>query len=107
MPEEVVAVHGLTEEFLKDYPVFAEVAAAFVEFVGEDGVLVAHNASFDIKFINFASAYFNPSSPSNSTITRLAINSISFFADEKLRYLQPYIIGGQAERMWTAFAPFS
>ena len=51
--EEVVAVHGLTEEFLKDYPVFAEVAAAFVEFVGEDGVLVAHNASFDIKFINF------------------------------------------------------
>ena len=53
VPEEVVAVHGLTEEFLKDYPVFAEVAAAFVEFVGEDGVLVAHNASFDIKFINF------------------------------------------------------
>ena len=43
VPEEVVAVHGLTEEFLKDYPVF----------VGEDGVLVAHNASFDIKFINF------------------------------------------------------
>ena len=42
VPEEVVAVHGLTEEFLKDYPVFAEVAAAFVEFVGED-----------IKFINF------------------------------------------------------
>lgn len=29
VPEEVVAVHGLTEEFLKDYPVFAEVAAAF------------------------------------------------------------------------------
>lgn len=53
VPEEVVAVHGLTEEFLKDYPVFAEVAAAFVEFVGEDGILVAHNASFDIKFINF------------------------------------------------------
>lgn len=53
VPEEVVAVHGLTEEFLKDYPVFAEVAAAFVEFVGDDGILVAHNASFDIKFINF------------------------------------------------------
>ena len=27
VPEEVVAVHGLTEEFLKDYPVFAEVAS--------------------------------------------------------------------------------
>ena len=53
VPEEVVAVHGLTEEFVKDYPVLSEVAAAFVEFVGEDGILVAHNASFDIKFINF------------------------------------------------------
>ncbi len=53
VPEEVVAVHGLTEEFLKDYPVFAEVAAAFIEFIGDDGILVAHNASFDIKFINF------------------------------------------------------
>ena len=53
VPEEVVAVHGLTEEFLKDYPVFAEVAAAFTEFVGDDGILVAHNASFDIKFINY------------------------------------------------------
>ena len=33
VPEEVVAVHGLTEEFLKDYPVFAEVAAqCFVRY---------------------------------------------------------------------------
>lgn len=53
VPEEVVAVHGLTEEFLKDYPVFEEVASAFVDFIGDDGILVAHNAAFDIKFINF------------------------------------------------------
>lgn len=53
VPEEVVAVHGLTEEFLKAYPVFADIAADFIEFVGEDGILVAHNATFDMKFINF------------------------------------------------------
>ncbi len=53
VPEEVVAVHGLTEEFLKDFPVFADVAQDFVDFVGDDGILVAHNASFDIKFVNF------------------------------------------------------
>lgn len=52
VPEEVVAVHGLTEEFLKDYPVFAEVASDFVEFVGDDSILVAHNATFDMNFIN-------------------------------------------------------
>ncbi len=53
VPEEVVAVHGLTEDFLKNYPVFADIAQDFVDFVGDDGLLVAHNASFDIKFINY------------------------------------------------------
>lgn len=53
VPEEVVKVHGLTEEFLKGYPNFAEIAGEFREFVGEDGILVAHNAPFDMGFINF------------------------------------------------------
>ncbi len=53
VPEEVVKVHGLTEEFLKDFPVFDDIADDFVDFVGEDGILVAHNASFDMKFINY------------------------------------------------------
>jgi DNA polymerase III subunit epsilon len=46
-----VAVHGLTDEFLKDKPLFASVADDFVAFVG-DGRLVAHNATFDITFLN-------------------------------------------------------
>jgi DNA polymerase-3 subunit epsilon len=53
VPEEVVKVHGLTTEFLRDYPIFSEVAQDFIDFVGDDGVLVAHNASFDMKFINY------------------------------------------------------
>jgi DNA polymerase-3 subunit epsilon len=53
VPEEVVKVHGLTEEFLKDFPVFNDIADDFVNFVGDDGILVAHNASFDMKFINY------------------------------------------------------
>jgi len=51
VPAEVVAVHGLTEEFLKDKPVFAEVYPDFLEFIG-DAKLVIHNAAFDMKFIN-------------------------------------------------------
>ena len=35
VPEEVVKVHGLTEEFLKDYPIFADIAQEFIDFVGE------------------------------------------------------------------------
>ena len=53
VPEEVVKVHGLTTEFLKDFPVFADVAQDWIDFVGDDGILVAHNATFDMKFINY------------------------------------------------------
>ena len=51
MPIEAFNVHGLSEEFLSDKPVFAEVVAAFLEFIG-DSQLVIHNASFDMKFLN-------------------------------------------------------
>ena len=52
MPEEAFRVHGLSEEFLKDKPIFKDVAQEFLDFVGDDAKLVAHNASFDMKFIN-------------------------------------------------------
>lgn len=51
MPKEAEAVHGLSAAFLKDKPVFADVAEAFLAFIG-DAPLIAHNASFDMKFIN-------------------------------------------------------
>jgi DNA polymerase-3 subunit epsilon len=44
-------VHGLSEAFLADKPVFAAVAEELLEFVG-DGRLVIHNAAFDIAFLN-------------------------------------------------------
>lgn len=52
VPQKVVEVHGLTNEFLADKPVFAEIAQSWIDFVGDDGILVAHNAEFDINFIN-------------------------------------------------------
>lgn len=51
VPEEAFRVHGLSREFLSGKPKFADVAAQFVEFVG-DARLVIHNAEFDMKFIN-------------------------------------------------------
>ena len=52
VPEEVVKVHGLTNEFLADKPTFAQIAQKWVDFIGDDGSFVAHNAEFDMKFIN-------------------------------------------------------
>jgi DNA polymerase-3 subunit epsilon len=51
MPEAAFRVHGLSEEMLRDKPVFAEIANAFLEFIA-DSPLVIHNASFDIGFLN-------------------------------------------------------
>ena len=51
MPESAFQVHGLSIDFLKDYPVFSAIAQEFLDFVG-DAKLVAHNASFDMKFLN-------------------------------------------------------
>ncbi|MEM8839225.1 MAG: DNA polymerase III subunit epsilon [Pseudomonadota bacterium] len=52
MPQGAFEVHGLSEEFLSDKPVFAAIAEEFMSFVGDGSKLVAHNASFDMKFIN-------------------------------------------------------
>jgi DNA polymerase III subunit epsilon len=51
VPVEAASVHGLTTEFLADKPVFAHVASAFLDFVGND-TLVIHNADFDVGFLN-------------------------------------------------------
>jgi DNA polymerase-3 subunit epsilon len=48
---DAVAVHGLTNEFLRDKPRFAEVADEFLAFIA-DAPLVAHNGTFDLGFIN-------------------------------------------------------
>ena len=52
VPEEAVNIHGLTYEFLKDYPTFDKVADEWLDFIG-DAKLVAHNASFDMNFVNY------------------------------------------------------
>ncbi|MEE6206587.1 MAG: DNA polymerase III subunit epsilon [Alphaproteobacteria bacterium] len=53
VPEAAVKIHGITTEFLQDKPKFAEIADKWIDFIGDDGIFVAHNAEFDMKFINF------------------------------------------------------
>ncbi len=51
VPPGAVRVHGLDDEFLADKPPFGDIAKDFIDFIG-DSPLVAHNASFDMRFIN-------------------------------------------------------
>jgi len=51
MPPDAFRIHGLSEEFLAQHPVFAKIVDDFLEYIG-DAPLVIHNAEFDLRFIN-------------------------------------------------------
>jgi DNA polymerase III subunit epsilon len=51
VPTEAFAVHGLSADFLRDKPMFAEVAEDLLGFIA-DAPIVAHNAIFDLGFLN-------------------------------------------------------
>lgn len=51
VPADAARIHGLTTEFLKDKPLFAEKVQEMLDFIG-DAQLIIHNAAFDMKFIN-------------------------------------------------------
>jgi len=51
MPDEAFRVHGLSAEFLAGKPCFSDISEAFLNFLG-DSQLLAHNAEFDMRFIN-------------------------------------------------------
>lgn len=52
MSPDAFAIHGLSDAFLSDKPVFRDVAQEFLDFIG-DSALVIHNAAFDIGFLNY------------------------------------------------------
>ena len=52
MPKEAFDIHGLSIEFLTSYPVFKDITEKFLNFIGSS-TLIIHNASFDVKFLNF------------------------------------------------------
>jgi DNA polymerase-3 subunit epsilon len=49
--EDAIKVHGLTDEFLADKPLFATIADELLEFVS-GAEIIAHNAAFDVGFLN-------------------------------------------------------
>lgn len=53
VPDSAFKVHGLSTDFLNDKPVFSEIMDEFLDYVGDSSVLVAHNADFDMRFINW------------------------------------------------------
>ncbi|TFL17548.1 DNA polymerase III subunit epsilon [Jannaschia formosa] len=78
MPQGAFEVHGLGDEFLKDFPVFAQIGQQFLDFIGDDK-LVIHNAAFDMKFLNAELAWMGlPVLPMERAVDTLAIARSKF-----------------------------
>lgn len=48
---QALKVHGLSDEFLRDKPIFKDIVGEFLAFIGKDPI-IAHNAAFDIGMLN-------------------------------------------------------
>jgi DNA polymerase III subunit epsilon len=50
IPAKITQITGITNEMVRDAPVFTEIADSFMQFMG-DGIFVAHNVNFDYGFV--------------------------------------------------------
>ncbi len=56
IPADATAVHGITDEFIADKPIFSQVYSEFLDFIA-GAKLIIHNAEFDMKFLNWELAH--------------------------------------------------
>ena len=74
---ESIEITGLTDEILKDKPFFAEIADSLLEFIG-DSQLVAHNAAFDMAFLNNELELLGKEPLKNPVVDSLALAKVKF-----------------------------
>jgi DNA polymerase-3 subunit epsilon len=75
--EGAMKVHGITDERVANEPVFAEIAHDFLNFVG-DSPVVAHNASFDMNFMNMEYEKLGMPEMQNAVVDTLVIARAKF-----------------------------
>lgn len=51
IPPFITSLTGISDEMVRDAPLFADIACDFLDFIG-DSILVAHNSGFDMRFLN-------------------------------------------------------
>lgn len=89
MEQEVINVHGLTDDFLQDKPVFEQIGQDFVDFI-KGARLVIHNAKFDVGFMDheFSMVPGLPMTADICTITdTLKVSKDEFGSPKTLDYL--------------------
>jgi DNA polymerase-3 subunit epsilon len=78
MNPEAQAIHGLSDAFLVDKPLFSDIVEDLLDFF-DDSPLVAHNANFDFAFLNEELSRLNrPDIPKARMIDTLALSKVKF-----------------------------
>ncbi|MFA5793997.1 MAG: exonuclease domain-containing protein [Candidatus Brocadiia bacterium] len=92
IPEEVIAIHGITNEMVRNAPFEKDAVEIFLDFIKSD-ILLAHNAPFDAGFIMAAVAQYKISVPRNSLVDtcELAKKFIKGVKNYKLSTLGEYL----------------
>ncbi len=75
---DALAVHGISHKMLDGHPPEQTVLPRFLDFLGQDAVLIAHNKNFDLGFLQIALRRLNLPELQNKTIDTLAL-SRSYF----------------------------
>ena len=76
---EVTDIHGITDAMVRGQPTLAQALPAFLDFLGgTDAILLAHNAMFDLGFLNFAAAKTGLTLPTNPVIDTLDLARTCF-----------------------------
>lgn len=105
MEQEVIDVHGLTNDFLADKPLFSHVADEFIEFI-RGSELVIHNAKFDVGFMDHEfSMVRNKQLPMTHDICKvidtLAVSKNEFGSPKTLDFLaRHYRVDGLIDRTY-------
>ncbi|MFC3022380.1 DNA polymerase III subunit epsilon [Vibrio zhugei] len=68
--EEAIAIHGITDEFLVDKPEYGDVHDEFLDFI-RGAELVAHNAPFDVGFMDYEFAKLNANSVKTEDVCKI------------------------------------
>lgn len=78
IPDEVIGIHGITNDMVTDAPGIEDALIAFLEFCEKDSVLIAHNAPFDISFVRCELDRIGMAIPGNHIVDTADIYRILF-----------------------------
>ena len=98
IPPEVTDIHGITDGMVRGQPTLAQALPTFLDFLGGSGaILLAHNAMFDLGFLNFAAAKTGLTLPTNPVIDTLDLARTCFRGAPSCRLADLVVHLGLAE----------